>query len=97
MDTFDLELLKDKIFVNVVVGLSLFDFSEINFIMITPFILSDLKYTIIEIAGFQSTVATADIVFRFISPFIGDYFNQPPRMMFIYSLVIFLFSRTGKS
>lgn len=94
VELFDLDLLNDKIYVNIVLGLSLAIFGEINFSMFTPFILNDLNYSTIEIATLMSVLAIADIVCRFISPFIGDYFGKSPRIMFMYSLVMLIVSRT---
>lgn len=93
---FDLDLLHNKIYVNIMLGLSLAIFAEINFSLLTPFILTDLHYTTEQIASVMSILATADIILRFVSPFIGDYFAQPPRIMYMYSLLILILGRTCK-
>lgn len=95
VDTFDLTLLKDVTFVNCLIGISLADFGELNFMMITPMILDELNYSIVEVASLMSTIAIADIVFRFLSPFIGDLLRQSPRLMFIHGMIIFIFARLG--
>lgn len=77
---------------NTIIGISLVDYGELNYFMIVPFILDDLKYTNIEVATLMSINETVEIIFRVLSPFIGDYFRQKPRPMFIYSLGIFLIS-----
>lgn len=93
---FDLDLLKDRIYVNIMLGLSLAIIAEINFSLLTPFILTDLNYSTEQIASIMSLLAIADIIVRFISPFIGDYFSQPPRIMYMYSLLLLLLGRTSK-
>lgn len=93
---FDLDLLKDKIYVNIMLGMSLAIFAELNFSILTPFIFSDLQYSTFEIASLMSTLAVADILSRFTSPFIGDYFDQSPRIMYMISLVMLIIVRMGK-
>lgn len=44
-ETFDLDLLKDGVYLNVVIGLSLYYVAESNFKLMTPFFLSSIgKY-----------------------------------------------------
>lgn len=93
---FDLDLLKDKIYVNIMLGMSLAIFAELNFSILTPFIFSDLHYSTFEIASLMSTLAVADILSRFTSPFIGDYFHQSPRIMYMISLVLLIVVRMSK-
>lgn len=93
--TFDLDLLRDKIYINIMVGMSITIFVEINFVMLMPFVLSDMNYTIVEVASLMSILAIVDILFRFISPFVGDYFKLGPRIMFLISLAILTVTRVG--
>lgn len=93
VETFDLTLLKNVTFVNTLIGISLADFGEINFMMITPMVLDELNFNIVEVASLMSTIAISDIIFRFLSPFIGDFLRQSPRLMFIHGMIIFLFAR----
>ncbi|XP_055538342.1 monocarboxylate transporter 13-like [Wyeomyia smithii] len=92
---FDLTLLKDKIYVNMMLGMAVSVFAEINFSLMTPFILSDLGYRTEQIASIMSTLAVADLIFRFISPFVGDFLRLSPRIMYMISLsmlIVFRFS-----
>lgn len=77
-------------------GMSLAIFAELNFSILTPFIFSDLQYSTFEIASLMSTLAVADILSRFTSPFIGDYFDQSPRIMYMISLVLLILVRMSK-
>ncbi|RZC32313.1 uncharacterized protein BDFB_002003 [Asbolus verrucosus] len=90
---FDLDLLKDPIFVNILLGMALAVFSELNFTVLIPFILKDYGLTTDQTATFISTAATVDITFRLISPYIGDYLKKPPRFMYICTLVILIIMR----
>jgi hypothetical protein len=46
-------------------SMALFACIETNFMMLVPFIMHDIHgYTIQQIAGYQSTVAAVDIIFR---------------------------------
>ncbi|KAK9752905.1 Major Facilitator Superfamily [Popillia japonica] len=74
---FDLTLLKDRIFVNIVVGMSLAVFAELNFSILTPFIMGDYNLSTHQIATFISVLSTADILFRFIAPYVSDFFKKP--------------------
>uniref|UniRef100_A0A7G3APR5 Putative monocarboxylate transporter n=1 Tax=Lutzomyia longipalpis TaxID=7200 RepID=A0A7G3APR5_LUTLO len=90
---FDLDLLQDPIYVNMMLGMSIAIFAELNFSLFTPFILADMNFTTEEIASVMSLLAISDIVFRFLAPFIGDYFHQSSRLMYMYSLVMLIIGR----
>ncbi|KAG5684425.1 hypothetical protein PVAND_013659 [Polypedilum vanderplanki] len=91
---FDLGLLTDKIYLNIMIGIAIAIFAEINFSLLTPFILNEFNYTTEEIAIFMSTLATVDIFCRFASPFIGDFLKQPTRIMYMYALLMLIIMRT---
>lgn len=92
---FDLKLLRDKVCLNIILGLSCADFAEFNFIAITPLILLELNYSTTVTASILSIMAIADIALRFLSPFIEHFFRQKPRVMLMYSLGVFIFARLG--
>lgn len=92
---FDLNLLRDKVCLNVILGLSCADFAEFNFIAITPLILLELNYSTAVTASIMSIMAIADVALRFLSPFIEHFLGQKPRVMLLYSLAIFIFARLG--
>jgi Major Facilitator Superfamily len=92
---FDFGLLRDPIYVNMMLGMAIAIFAEINFSVLTPFILSDMGYATPDIAVFMSAIAITDIVFRFATPFVGELLRQPPRLMYMYSLVILMVSRAA--
>ena len=79
----------------MMIGIAIAVFAEINFSLLTPFILDEFNYTTEQIAIFMSTLAIVDIVCRFASPFIGDYLKQPPRIMYMYALFMLIITRTS--
>lgn len=93
---FDLTLLRDRIYVNMMLGMSIAVFAEINFSLLTPFILNDLGYETEQIASIMSTLAVADLMFRFISPFIGDSLKLTPRVMYMIALSLLILTRFSK-
>lgn len=93
VDFFDLTLFHDLVYVNIMLGMSLAVFAELNFAILTPFIFNDLAYTTPQIASFLSLLAIADIASRFVAPFVGDRIRQPPRTMYMISLVMLICAR----
>lgn len=91
---FDLGLLSDKVYLNLMIGIGIAVSTEIIFSLLTPFILMELGFSIEQITIFMSTVAAADILSRFLSPHIGDFFKQPPRIMLMYALFMAIITRT---
>lgn len=94
---FDLDLLRDNIYLNIMIGMAISIFSETNFAILTPFILSDLDFTADEIAMILFTMAIADLISRFCSPFIADRLNLSIRVSYVISLVLLVLTRTCKN
>jgi MFS family permease len=90
---FDLDLLKDPIYVSIMVGLSLAVFAEINFSLLTAFILAEFSLNTEQIATFMSILGIADIIFRFLAPYIGQLMKLPPRPMYVITLFLLILSR----
>ena len=97
VEFFDLTLLKDPIFVNILFGLSIASCVETNFSLLFPIILKDmLKFETAEIAKIMAVIGFSDTLFRFLSAFIGDWCHRPPRFMYVVCLIIIIFTRTSK-
>lgn len=90
---FDLDLLKDPIYVNILIGLSVAIFAEINFSLLTAYILAEFGLTTNQIATFLSLVGITDLIFRFLAPYIGRLMGLPARKMYMFSLVLLMLSR----
>ncbi|XP_015183571.1 PREDICTED: uncharacterized protein LOC107070156 [Polistes dominula] len=92
---YGLDILRDGIYVNIMLGMSIAIFAEINFSLLTPFILADRNLTTNEIAIIMSVIATADLIFRSIAPYVGEWLNLTPRPMYTISLIFLIISRTS--
>lgn len=93
---FDLDLLRDNIYLNIMIGMAISIFAETNFAILTPFILSDLHFSADEIAIILLAMAIADLISRFCSPFIADRLNLSIRVSYLISLVLLVLTRTCK-
>lgn len=93
---FDLDLLRDNIYLNIMIGMAIAIFAETNFAVLTPFILSDLNFNSDEIAIILFVMAIADLISRFCSPFIADKLNLSIRVSFLISLILLVLTRMCK-
>lgn len=97
VDFFDLTLLTDPIFVNILCGLSLAACVETNFSLLFPIILRDMmEFPTSDIATVMAVIGLTDTMFRFVSPFIGEWLKKSPRVMYMVSLLLIVFIRTSK-
>lgn len=96
MELFDLDLLKDPIYFNIWLGMSIAFTAEINFSLMLAIILGDRGFDIDQTAKLMSLLAATDIVFRFIAPFFGSFFKMTARKMYMMSLFMLVGSRTCK-
>jgi len=90
---FDLGLLTDPLYVNLMLGMSLAICAELNFGLLVPFIMADRGFDTDHIAIIMSVIASLDIVFRFLAPFFSDYYKIQARDMYIIALIMLLTSR----
>lgn len=68
---FDLDLLKDLTYVNLMIGVTIAGFAELNYSILTPFVLAEYEFTKQQIAMVMSLLGTMDISVRFFVPFIA--------------------------
>ncbi|KAJ0179466.1 hypothetical protein K1T71_005178 [Dendrolimus kikuchii] len=95
VEFFDLTLVTDPIFVNILFGLSIAACVETNFSLLLPIILRDmLQFESNEIAKLMSLIGLSDTMFRILAPFIGEWCHKPPRVMYMVSLLLIIFIRT---
>lgn len=93
---FDLDLLRDNIYLNIMIGMAISIFAETNFAILTPFILSDLKFNTDEISIILFAMAISDLISRFCSPFIADKLNLSIRVSYLISLILLVITRMCK-
>lgn len=85
---FDLDLLKDFTFVNLVMGMTVMMFAEINFSILVPFILDQYGYSNEQISTAMSMQGGMDICVRFLAPIalerVGKLSNQ---VLFAFGII----------
>ncbi|KRT80452.1 membrane transporter [Oryctes borbonicus] len=80
---FDLTLLKDYVYVNLMLGITIANFVELNFSILTPFVLKEFHFENFQIATFMSLLGATDVVCRFFIPFIADRMSWQNRSFFL--------------
>lgn len=93
---FDLELLKDYTFINLMLGITLANFNELNFSILTPFILGDYGLSKSEVALFMSLLAGVDICVRFCIPFVAGKIGWDNNSFFLFGVLSMACGRVGK-
>ncbi|XP_055913189.1 uncharacterized protein LOC129946853 [Eupeodes corollae] len=66
----DLDLLKDFSYVNLALGLTLIQFVETNFTLMTPFILNDFDFNESQIKRSMNSMAICDLIMRILIPIV---------------------------
>lgn len=84
---FDLDLLRDFTYLNLAVGLTLINFVEINFAILTPFILADFGFKNNQIAFAMSALGFCDLVVRFLVPVLTAKFHYSNKTFFIVGIL----------
>nr|CAD7427076.1 unnamed protein product [Timema monikensis] len=91
----DLTLLKDPVYLNIVVGMGLSFVAELNFNMLMPFILADLaELPRKQVAIVMSVQASLDIAARFLVPPMADRWQWKSRNVYMVSLLGSIMGRT---
>ncbi|XP_037937310.1 uncharacterized protein LOC119671945 [Teleopsis dalmanni] len=93
-DLMDVDLLKDKIFLNILFGLSIFYVGEMNFKMVTPFFFANLGYSKTDVAFCLSITAITDIAARIVLPPIFDRTTIKKRTVFLISIIFVAITRS---
>ncbi|KAM7348643.1 outsiders isoform 1-T4 [Cochliomyia hominivorax] len=84
---FDLDLLKDFTFVNLAMGMTIMMFGEMNFSVLTPFILNSFGYTDGQISLAMSLLGGMDISVRFLAPFALEKVKLDNRVLFAFGII----------
>lgn len=92
----DMEMLKDRRYLNILFGLSIFYVAEMSFKMITPFFLANLGFAKGDIASCLSITAITDILARIVLPPIADKFSVKKRWIFMVSIVFLAICRSSE-
>lgn len=78
----DLALLKDFTFLNILIGLTIIIFGELNFSILVPFILSDSGFQDHQISMAMSILAGVDMSMRFLAPFVTQKLTLGNKTLF---------------
>ncbi|KAJ3657856.1 hypothetical protein Zmor_009633 [Zophobas morio] len=90
---FDFDLFKDPVYVNLMLGITVANFVEINFSIITPMVLEEFHFGKYQIATFMSLLGATDIVVRFFIPFIAGKIGWENRTFFLVGVLSMAFGR----
>ncbi|XP_014088015.2 monocarboxylate transporter 9 [Bactrocera oleae] len=90
---FDLDLLRDFTFVNLVMGMTIMMFAEMNFSVLTPFILNEYGFNNEQISLAMSTLGGMDICVRFLAPFALEKVKLDNRVLFAFGIIAIAFGR----
>ncbi|XP_060661523.1 LOW QUALITY PROTEIN: uncharacterized protein LOC132795093 [Drosophila nasuta] len=93
-DLLDIAMLKDKMFLNLLFGLSIFYVAEMNFKMVTPFFFANLGYSKADVAYCLSITAITDIAARIVLPPIFDRTTIKKRTIFLVSIIFVAITRS---
>lgn len=93
---FGLHLLRDFVYVNIMLGITFANFAEINFSPLTPFILSERGLSKIEIATVMSILASFDMITRLSIPSIAKLVGWQNRTFFLVGVCAMATGRIGK-
>ncbi|KAH8235800.1 hypothetical protein KR032_007815 [Drosophila birchii] len=93
-DLLDIDMLKDKMFLNLLFGLSIFYVAEMNFKMVTPFFFANLGYQKADVAFCLSITAITDIAARIVLPPIFDRTTIKKRTIFLVSIIFVALTRS---
>jgi len=95
-DLLDIDMLKDKMFLNLLFGLSIFYVAEMNFKMVTPFFFANLGYQKTDVAFCLSITAITDIAARIVLPPIFDRTTIKKRTIFLVSIIFVALTRSSE-
>lgn len=84
---FDLNLLRDITYVNLMMGVTLGNFAELNFSILTPFVLADWGFDKRQIATAMSLLGGVDISIRFFIPFIAGKIGWENKTFFLIGIL----------
>lgn len=83
---FDLDLLRDLTYVNLMMGVTLGNFAELNFSLLTPFFLAEWGFTKTQIATAMSLLGGVDLSIRFFIPFIAGKIGWENKTFFLIGI-----------
>lgn len=77
-------------------GITFANFSELNFSLLTPFILGEYGFSKIQVATVMSILAGIDVATRLTIPFVADFIGWQNRTFFLVGICAMALGRIGK-
>lgn len=93
---FDLDLLRDMRYINLMVGVTIANFAELNYSILTPFVLGEYGFSKQQIATSMSLLGAMDICTRFFVPFIAGKIGWENKTFFLLGVSGMALGRLGK-
>lgn len=93
---FDLDLLRDLTYVNLMVGVTIANFAELNYSILTPFVMADYGLTKAQTATSMSLLGAMDISVRFFVPFIAGKIGWENKTFFLFGVLGMALGRVSK-
>lgn len=93
---FDFDLLKDPVYLNLMIGITLANFAEIDFSILTPFVLKEFNFEKIEIATFMSVLGATDTCCRLMIPFVAERIAWQNKTFFLVGVLFMAAGRISK-
>lgn len=90
---FDFGLLKDPTYLILMLGITIANFVEINFSILTPFVLQEFAYEKYQIATFMSLLGITDIMARLFVPFIAERVDWENKTFFMLGVLAMALGR----
>ncbi|CAH0560178.1 unnamed protein product [Brassicogethes aeneus] len=87
VDVFDLTLLKDPVFLNLMIGIIIANFAELNFSILTPMVLKQFKFFEYQTATYMSLLGAMDLVVRFLAPFAAEKLDWSNKVFFLIGVM----------
>lgn len=93
---FDLDLLRDLTYVNLMVGVTIANFAELNYSILTPFVMAEYGLTKAQTATSMSLLGAMDISVRFFVPFIAGKIGWENKTFFLFGVLGMALGRVCK-
>lgn len=95
MDYLDLTLLKDWVYVNIVIGLTVALYADGCFFILLPLYLFELSFTQEQIAYITSTISAAELICRTFMAFVSLFIQYNARKTFLLGAIACTLVRFG--
>ena len=96
VDFLDLKLMKDLTYVNIALGISLVNYSDVAFFAFQPLYLYKIGYSSEDIALIIAIGATGDLISRFFLVGLSACYKVKARYIYLVGVVLTIFARVGK-